>query len=60
MTRRSKVWLVVALLFTLVNLVGAVMAALQGELLHGGTHAGLALLGAYLVWRLAPRRVASY
>lgn len=56
MTRRSKVWLVVAGLFTFVNLVSGVIAALMGELLHAGIHAGLALLGASLVWRFAPTR----
>lgn len=60
MTRRSKVWLAVAVLFIVVNLIGAVMAALQGELLHTGIHAGLVLLGEYFVWRLAQRRVAHY
>jgi len=58
MTRRSKVWLVVAVLFTLINVIGGVMAALQGELLHTGVHAVLMVLGASLVWRLAPRRYA--
>jgi len=55
MTRRSKVWLVLAALFTLVNLAGAPMAAAAGEGLHAATHVALMLLGAYLVWRLAPR-----
>lgn len=58
MTRRSKVWLVVAVLFIFANLGGGVIAALRGELLHTGLHAGLILLGAYLGWRLAPRRYA--
>ncbi len=58
MTRRSKVWLVVAVPFIFVNLAGGVIAALQGELLHTGIHAGLVLVGAYIVWRLAPRRYA--
>jgi hypothetical protein len=58
MTRRSKVWLVVAVLFTIVNFAGGVIAAAAGELLHTGVHAGLLLLGAYVVWRLAPRRYA--
>ncbi len=58
MTRRSKVWLVVAVLFTFLNFAGGVFAAARGELLHTGIHAGLLLLGAYLVWRLAPRRYA--
>jgi hypothetical protein len=58
MTRRSKVWLALAMVFTFVNLGGAVMAAVQGEVLHSGSHVALMLLGAYLVWRLAPGRYA--
>ena len=58
MTRRSKVWLVAAVLFTLVNVAGGVYAAVQGELLHTGVHAALVLLGAYFVRRLIPRRSA--
>lgn len=45
-----------AVLFILGNLGGGVVAALEGELLHAGMHAGLLLLGVYGVWRLAPRR----
>jgi hypothetical protein len=56
--QRSIVWLVGAVLFLVVNLLGAGVAAAQGELLHAGIHAGLLLPGAYLVWRLAPRRDA--
>jgi hypothetical protein len=56
MTRRSKVWLVVAVLFTLVNLGGAVVAAMDWELLHAGAHVALLFPGAYFVWRLAPGR----
>lgn len=54
MTRRAKVWLVVGVLFILVNFVGGVIAAVGGELLHTGVHAGLLLLGAYYarrIWR---------
>lgn len=51
MTRR-KVWLGAAVLFCLVNLAGAVMAAAAGELLHAEIHAGLLLLGAYYVRRI--------
>ncbi len=54
MTRRSKVWLVVAVLFIFLNVAGGVYAATRGELLHTGIHAGLA----YLAWRLALRRYA--
>jgi len=56
MTRqRAKLWLVAASLFTLANLGGAGMAAVAGEVLHTAAHVGLLLLGAYFVWRLAPR-----
>jgi hypothetical protein len=52
MTRRSKVWLVVAVLFAVVNFAGGVMAAAQGELLHAGVHAALMFVGAYYVRRI--------
>ena len=56
MTRqRAKLWFVVASLFTLANVAGAGMAAVAGEVLHTAAHVGLVLLGAYFVWRLAPR-----
>ena len=55
MTRRSKLWRILASLFTLLNLGGAIFAAAIGEGLHAGVHVALALVGAYLVWRLAPR-----
>jgi hypothetical protein len=55
MTLRSKVW-VVSVLFSLINLGGAVVAAAQGEPVHAGVHAGLLVLGADFVWRLAPTR----
>jgi hypothetical protein len=58
MTRRSRIWLVVAALFSLINVAGAVFAAARREWLHAGTHIGLALLGAYAVWWLAPSRTA--
>ena len=60
MTRRHKLWLAVAVIFTLVNLGGGVYAAVQGALLHTCIHAVLVLLGEYVVWRLLPRRVANY
>jgi hypothetical protein len=56
MIRRSIVWLVGAVLFLVVNVGGAVVAAAEGELLHAGIHAALLLPGAYLVWRLTSRR----
>ncbi len=56
MTRRSKVWLVVVVLFLIADLGGAVVAAAGGELLHAGLHVALLLPGAYLLSRLASRR----
>jgi len=56
MTRqRAKLWLVVASLFTLLNLGAAGVAAVAGEVLHAAAHVGLSLLAAYFVWRLAAR-----
>jgi hypothetical protein len=61
MSRRSKIWLVVAVLFVVVNLVGAGMAIAAAELLHATVHTVLALAGAYAAGRLlATRRVATY
>ena len=56
MTRqRAKLWFVVASVFALLNLGAAGVAAVAGEALHTAAHIGLSLLGAYFVWRLAPR-----
>jgi hypothetical protein len=52
MTRRTKVWLAVAVLFTLVNLAGIPFAAVAGEVLHTAAHVVLTVLGAYWVWVL--------
>jgi hypothetical protein len=52
MTRRSKVWLTLAALFSAVNFAGGLIAAAQGELIHACVHAALLLLGVYPVWRL--------
>ncbi|HEV2642943.1 MAG TPA: hypothetical protein VGT98_09560 [Candidatus Elarobacter sp.] len=54
MTRKSRIWLVVAVLFTLVNLAGGIVAAAGGEVLHASTHFVLTLVGAYYarrIWR---------
>jgi hypothetical protein len=58
MTRRSRIWLVVAVLFSLVNLAGGVYAAAEGEPLHAGIHVVLLLFGVALVRRLAAGRDA--
>ena len=55
MTRWSRIWLVVAVVFTLINLAGAGMAAGGGEGRHALLHVALMLVGGYFVWRLAPR-----
>lgn len=52
MTRRSRIWLTLAVLFSAANFVGGLFAAAQGELVHAGVHAALMLLGLYPVWRL--------
>jgi len=56
--RRTSIWMVVAVLFTLAN-VGAVwFAAMAGEMLHAGGHVVLAFGGAFVAWHLAPKRAA--
>lgn len=55
MIRRSKIWLGAAVLFSVVNLAGAVMAAAQGEFLHASTHVALFVLGVYAVRRIGRR-----
>jgi hypothetical protein len=59
MTRRSKIWLALAVLFDVVNVAGAVMAAAAGELLHAGGHVALLALGIYVTWRLLPAPVVA-
>jgi hypothetical protein len=54
-TRRSKIWLIVASLFTLINILGAGYAATNREVLHTAVHVGLGVLGVYFVWRIARR-----
>lgn len=55
MSRRSNAWLVAAVLFLVVNLLGAGAAVAQGELLHGGIHALLLIPGVFLL-QLARRK----
>ena len=56
---RSRIWTAVAAIFTVVNVAGAVMAAMQGEAIHTGVHVLLSLIGACFIWWLAPRRSDS-
>ena len=60
MSRRSRIWLVVAVLFSLLNLAGATYAAMQHELLHACTHGVLMLVGALVVRRIVVQRLAAY
>ena len=55
MTRRTRIWLAAAVLFTIVNVAGGVVAAAGGELRHASLHVVLTLVGAYAVVRLAPK-----
>lgn len=55
-TRRSIVWWVVALLFALLNVGGAVFAAMAAEVTHFALHLVLAFATAPFVWWLAPMR----
>ena len=57
MTRRSTFWLTVAVVFLLVNALGLGYAIRLRELHHAGVHAALLLLGAYVVGKVAARRI---
>ena len=58
MTRKTEVWLVVALVFAVANLGGAVMAWGNRELLHMGAHLALAGAGGLVAAALQRRRAA--
>jgi hypothetical protein len=62
-SRRTKLWVPLAALFTAINGGGAIYAATRGEMSHAGIHVVLAVAGIVVVWRLArmaaERRVAS-
>ena len=55
MTRRSRIWRLVAVLFTVVNVGGAAFAAFSGEWSHAAAHVAL-LAATYVVWQLLSRR----
>ena len=59
MTRRPKLLMLVAVLFTLVNIAGAAYAGALGEWVHTGVHVALALAGEYAIWRLLQKRSAT-
>jgi zinc transporter ZupT len=60
MNLRTRIWWFAALLFSLVNLAGAIYAAFAGEQFHTDMHVALLLVGGYMVWRLSPKRVSNY
>jgi cytochrome c-type biogenesis protein CcmH/NrfG len=59
MTTRSKVWLVLAALFAIGNLIAAGVALAWREPPHAGVHVLLALLGAFVVRWLWQRGAAA-
>lgn len=56
MKRRVSVGLVLAVLFTLVNIGGGVYAGVLGEVRHAGLHFVLAIVGFYLARLVIARR----
>ena len=59
MSRRAKWWTVVAAVFTVINVGGAIYAAWQNEIPHAGGHVVLAVIGVYWTIWLSRRRVAA-
>jgi hypothetical protein len=59
MTRRAKLWLAIASLFSLINAAGASFAGARLEGLHAGVHVVLLFLGVYAGWRLLPQTAAA-
>lgn len=52
MTRRTRIWLVVASVFTVINVGGGVFAAMMREGPHAGIHVVLTAVGVYWMWRV--------
>jgi len=57
-SRGRTIWFILAVLFTIGNVAGGVLAARNGEFAHAGVHALLAWAGSKIGWRLMPGRVA--
>jgi hypothetical protein len=51
-SRRTRIWLAVAVVFSLANLGGAAVGAAQGELVHTLVHVVLLVFGAFAAYRL--------
>ena len=58
MDRRTKTWMVVAVLFTIINFASAIYAAVVLEPMHSGGHVLLALTGLYWVRGIRRRNAA--
>lgn len=59
MKRRIPVGVVLAVLFTLANIAGAVYAGMMGEVRHAGLHVLLSVAGAWFTGLLVARRRAA-
>jgi hypothetical protein len=59
MARRRTIWVMVAALFTLVNVLGLAYAIFFREPMHGAAHLGGAFIGAIWLWWLMARRTPS-
>jgi hypothetical protein len=55
MTRRSKLWLAAAAVFTAVNFFGGIFAVAQMEMMHAFTHLVLTIVGGVVLWRMLAR-----
>jgi hypothetical protein len=55
MTRRARIWALIAALFTVANIGGAAVALVSGEPMHAAVHVAL-LAVTYVGWRLLSRR----
>ena len=55
MSRKAKLWRVIAALWIVINVGGAVIAAASSEGMHLALHLGLLLVG-YVGWLLVPGR----
>ena len=59
MTRRPKLWLALASIFTFINLGGAGFAVAGAEFPHAAVHVALAVVGTFFMWRFASRARAQ-
>jgi len=55
-TRRSTLWVAVASVFTIVNVLGLPLALRDGEMMHAVTHVVLSVVGVFWLMYLMKRR----